>query len=145
MGRATRTFKLRLSPAGMDVFIDSHCHLIRATRCLIAWGTTLHVAVNYLDTVSDTAILDCLRDFGDSSLSGNEEHHVGASHRLCDVAARIVERVQHARPDRTPPTLGTIYILALQQLTRAEPPELMAAFEKAQVSFKRPSATSQSG
>src|SRR3546814_2749755 len=32
MGRARRSFKLRLSPAGLDVLIDSHCHLIRVTR-----------------------------------------------------------------------------------------------------------------
>ena len=27
MARARRSFKLRLSPAGLDVLIDSHCHL----------------------------------------------------------------------------------------------------------------------
>jgi hypothetical protein len=34
MGRASRTFKLCLSPAGMDLLIDAHCHLNRCTRKL---------------------------------------------------------------------------------------------------------------
>lgn len=61
MARARRSFKLRLSPAGLDVLIDSHCHLIRVTRSLIAWGTTLHVAVEHLDTLSTAEIIDQLK------------------------------------------------------------------------------------
>ncbi len=138
MGRATRTFKLRLSPAGMDVLIDSHCHLIRTTRCLLAWGTTLHVAVNYLDTVPASTIVDSLNALREAPLSGSEEHHVGAPHRLWDTASQIAERVRCAVPDREPPSLGSIYILALQHLARAEGAQLLAAFERASPPVKRP-------
>jgi hypothetical protein len=138
MGRATRTFKLRLSPAGMDVLIDSHCHLIRTTRCLIAWGTTLHVAVDYLDTVPASVIVDSLDALRETPLSGPEEHHVGAPHRLWDVASQIAERVQRATPDRERPSLGSIYILALQHLARADGAALLDAFERTRPSVKRP-------
>lgn len=141
MARATRSFKLRLSPAGMDVFIDSHCHLIRTTRCLIAWGTTLHVAVNYLDTVPPGAIIEQLTELREAQLSGNEEHHVGAPHRLWDIASRIAERVQRAMPDREPPTLGTIYLLALQQVQLASGADLLAAFERTQAAVRRPAGS----
>lgn len=137
MSRPTRTFKLRLSPAGMDVLIESHCHLIRTTRSLIAWGTTLHVAVTYLDTVPAPAMLKYLADFRTARLSGAEEHHVGAPHRLCDIAARIAERIKRVQPDREPPTLGMIYLLALQRMAQADGTDLLAAFERA----KRPIAT----
>lgn len=138
MGRATRTFKLRLSPAGMDVLIDSHCHLIRTTRCLLAWGTTLHVAVNYLDTVPASAIVDSLNALRAAPLSGSEEHHVGAPHRLWDIASQIAERVRRAAPDHEAPSLGSIYILALQHLARADGAQLLAAFERARPPVKRP-------
>ncbi|WP_157081163.1 hypothetical protein [Novosphingobium naphthalenivorans] len=122
----------------MDVFIDSHCHLIRTTRCLIAWGTTLHVAVNYLDTVPASAIVERLGELGEARLSGNEEHHVGAPQRLWDIASRIVDRIQRATPDREPPTLGMIYLLALQQLPNARGADLMDAFERTQTALRRP-------
>jgi len=137
MGRPTRSFKLRLSPAGVDLLIDSHCHLIRTTRCLIAWGTTLHVAVNYLDTVPASALVAQLEELREARLSGSEEHHVGASHRLWDVASNIADRLRCAMPDRAPPTLGTIYILALRQLTLADGADLLAAFDRAQGPVKR--------
>lgn len=130
MGRATRTFKLRLSPAGMDVLIDSHCHLIRATRSLIAWGTTLHVAVNHLDTIPVSAIAEALEALRASPLSGAEEHHVGAPHRLWDVASQIAARLRSATPDGEPPSLSAIYILALQQMAHADRAALLAAFER---------------
>lgn len=137
MGRPTRSFKLRLSPAGVDLLIDSHCNLIRTTRCLIAWGTTLHVAVNYLDTVPAGALVDQLEELREARLSGNEEHHVGAPHRLWDIASNIAERLRSAMPDRAPPTLGTIYILALRQLTLADGAALLAAFDRIQAPVKR--------
>lgn len=130
MGRATRTFKLRLSPAGMDVLIDSHCHLIRTTRSLIAWGTTLHVAVNHLDTVPVSVIAEALAALRASPLTGTEEHHVGAPHRLWDVASQIAARLRSAIPDAEPPSLGVIYILALQLMARADHAALLAAFER---------------
>lgn len=130
MGRATRTFKLRLSPAGMDVLIDSHCHLIRTTRSLIAWGTTLHVAVNHLDTIPVSAIAEALDELRVAPLSGTEEHHVGAPRRLWDVASRIAVRIRSAMPDGEQPSLGIIYILALQQMARADHAALLAAFER---------------
>ncbi|WP_380926269.1 hypothetical protein [Sphingomonas leidyi] len=93
MSRARRSFKLRLSPAGLDILIDSHCHLIRVTRSLIAWGTTLHVAIEYLNSMPTDKIVDQLKGQELSCLGGAEEHHVGASCRLRDIATSITERV----------------------------------------------------
>jgi hypothetical protein len=131
MARSRRSFKLRLSPAGLDVLIDSHCHLIRATRSLIAWGTTLHVAVEHLDSLSTAEIIDQMNVQELVCLGGGEEHHVGASNRLWDVAMRITERVQQSVPGERQPNLGTIYIVALMQIPKAGNIELMSAFERA--------------
>lgn len=131
MARARRSFKLRLSPAGLDVLIDSHCHLIRVTRSLIAWGTTLHVAVEHLSTLSTSEIVDQMKEHELDCLGGAEEHHVGASNRLWDIATSITERVQETSPDGRQPNLGTIYLLALMQIPKAGKSDLISAFDRA--------------
>ncbi|WP_458733099.1 hypothetical protein [Sphingobium xenophagum] len=141
MARARRSFKLRLSSAGLDVLIESHCHLIRITRSLIAWGTTLHVAVEHLDTLSTAEIIDQLKALELGCLGGGEEHHVGASHRLWDVATRITERVQESSPGGRQPNLGTIYIVALMQIPKADQVDLMSAFDRALQSGARTPAS----
>ncbi len=141
MARSRRSFKLRLSPAGLDVLIDSHCHLIRVTRSLIAWGTTLHVGIEHLDALPTAEIINRLKVEELDCLCGGEEHHVGASNGLWDVATRISERVQHAAPGGRQPSLGTIYILALVQIPKADLIDLLSAFERALQSGARTPAS----
>lgn len=130
MPRQSRTFKLRLSPAGMDLLIDSHCHLIRSTRSLLAWGTTLAVAVDYLDTVPTHAVIEQLAILSRAGLIGGEEHHLGAPKGLNLTAMRIAERVTQCAPDCDTPTLSSIYMVALRQITRADPAALRATYER---------------
>ena len=142
MARARRSFKLRLSPAGLDVLIDSHCHLIRVTRSLIAWGTTLHVAVEHLSTLSTGEIVEQMKVHQLDCLGGDEEHHVGASNRLWDIANSITERVKQISLDGRQPNLGTIYLLALLQLPKAGKSDLMSAYDRALQSGARMPAAS---
>lgn len=142
MGRMRRSFKLRLSPAGLDLLIDSHCHLIRTTRSLIAWGTTLHVAIEYLSTMPTSDIVDQLSGPDLDRLGGGEEHHVGASHQLRDIATNITERLQESVPQDRRLTLGTIYIVALRQITKADRNALLRAFDRAvQAGARTPAST----
>ena len=141
MSRARRSFKLRLSPAGEDILIDSHCHLIRVTRSLIAWGTTLHVAIEYLNSMPTDKIVDQLKGQELSCLGGAEEHHVGASCRRRDIATSITERVHEDSPEVRQPPLGTIYIVALMQITKAEHGALLSAFDRALQSGARTPAS----
>lgn len=143
MARARRSFKLRLSPAGLDILIDSHCHLIRVTRSLIAWGTTLHVAVEHLSTLPTTEIIEQMGVHELDCLGGGEEHHVGASNRLWDIANSITERVQEISPDGRQPNLGTIYLLALIQVPKAGKSDLMSAFDRALQSGARTPAAGE--
>jgi hypothetical protein len=136
MQRQSRTFKLRLSPAGMDLLIDSHCHLIRSTRALVAWGTTLLVAVDYLDTIPPAVIIEQLVHLPDAGLAGDMEHHLGAPKTLNLTATRIAERVIQAAPERDPPTLSNIYMVALQLLTRTDYETVRSTYER----IKPPSA-----
>ncbi|AOH85811.1 hypothetical protein AWL63_19505 [Sphingomonas panacis] len=143
MGRARRSFKLRLSPAGLDVLIDSHCHLIRVTRSLIAWGTTLHVGIEHLSTLPTSEIIEQLKVHEPECLGGAEEHHVGASIRLWDIATSITERVQETWPGGRQPNLGNIYLLALIQIPKAGRSDLMSAFDRALQSGARTPAAGE--
>ncbi|WP_207081163.1 hypothetical protein [Novosphingobium sp. KA1] len=132
MGRATRTFKLRLSPAGLDVLIASHCLLIKETRALISWGTTLHVAVEHLDGCPIDLVADCLGRVESEVLAGDEEHHLGAPHRLGDRASHILSKYRAAYPQTCAPTLGNLYIAALVQLESATTPKVFTAYRRVQ-------------
>lgn len=112
----------------MDLLIDSHCHLIRSTRALLAWGTTLQVAVDYLDTVPVGIVLEQLGRLPERKLFGDEEHHLGAPQGVSAVARRIAARVQETIPDRDVPTLASIYLTALSQLTRTDAGTLRAVY-----------------
>jgi hypothetical protein len=129
MGRTSRTFRLTLSSAGMDLLIDTHCRLIRTTRCLLAWGTTLHVAVAHLDTVSAEAVVASLAELPGLGLSGSEAHFLGAPTSLSEIATRIARRVSEHPPGRALPELGQVYIVALQHVLLANIGDLRTAYE----------------
>lgn len=129
MRRPSRTFRLALSSAGMDLLIDSHCRLIRTTRCLLAWGTTLHVAVAHLDTVSADVVSANLVQLPMLGLSGDEVHFLGAPARLNEIASRIARRVSEHQPGRFTPEFRQIYIIALQHALTASADRLRTAFE----------------
>ena len=130
MARQSRTFKLRLSPAGMDLLIDSHCHLIRSTRALLAWGTTLHVAVECLEKMPTATLLEQLARVPEAGLAGQEEHHLGASRTLSETTARIVRRATTSAPGWPQPSISQIYLLALQHVVKTDGATICAIYER---------------
>lgn len=128
MGRASRTYRLDLSSAGMDLLIAAHCRLIRVTRYLLAWGTTLHVAVHHLDTLPPDVVRLSLDTLPDLELGGSETHCLGAPIRLREIASRIATRVSESDANQGMPPVGQIYIVALQHVLTADPDALRASF-----------------
>ncbi|MGK2910417.1 MAG: hypothetical protein ACSLE1_11555 [Sphingobium sp.] len=86
-------------------------------------------------------IIDQLSGQEVSWLGGGEEHHVGASCQLWDIATSITERIQQDSPKARQPTLGTIYIVALLQVTKADQRALLRAFDRALQSGARTPAS----
>lgn len=130
MERVSRTFKLRLSPAGMDVLITAHCRLIQATRQLLPWGTTLHAALVHLDSIAPDQVLKGFDRIAAAGLRGTEVHFLGAPSTLNEVAVRIAARVLAVSPESRRPPLLQVYILALDMLASAEPRSLQLAYRK---------------
>jgi hypothetical protein len=112
----------------MDLLIDSHCHLIRSTRALVPWGTTLAVAVDCLDAAPVDLVCEHLSRVAASGLSGEEEHHLGAPKGLNDTASKIAAKVAGVAAGVRPPALSQIYLAALEQLTRTDPAKVCAAY-----------------
>jgi len=145
MARASRAFKLKVSPAGFDLLVDCHTRLVRETRALLPYGTTLNVAVHYLaslslgELVNDLAVVR-LRDW-----AGSTPLFLGGPKSLVGVAMTIVDRIARARPYPTPPELGQIYLLALYRLGGATPVAVAQAFEQIRQSSRKDSCQSQAG
>ncbi|MCP3731324.1 hypothetical protein M9978_12890 [Sphingomonas sp. MG17] len=128
MTRQSRTFKLLLSPAGQDLLIEAHCHMIRCTRQMLAWGTTLQLAVLHLETVPPARIEDQLERLPALGLMGDHRHFVGAPKGLSESAAAIANSVSVGGAT---PTISSIYLVALQQLLVADSADLRSALERA--------------
>jgi len=135
MSRHSRTFKLQLSPAGRDLLIDAHCHLIRSTRQLLAWGTTLQVAVANLETVPPDTIKELLGRLPAFGYTGGTRYFLGAPKGLNESAAGIARLLS---VDGAVPTLASIYLVALQQSLRADPHDLVTALDRAKLRARQP-------
>lgn len=124
MKQRSRTYRLTLSNKGITLLIEAHCHLIRSTRVLLAWGTTLHVAVHHLAALPVHEVKTLLDQLSTSGLIGEELHFVGAPSSLNDAAARIIQKVCEYDPVSPPPELRGIYIVSLEALVAADPATL---------------------
>ncbi len=126
MQRPTRSFRLALSPAGMDLLIEAHCHTIRATRSLLSWGATLHIAICLLDALDPRDVVTALARAPLRELIGPEAHFLGAPVHLGEVARHIARRVGEEPDVIQAPLLGDLYILALSRAATAPAKRLRA-------------------
>jgi hypothetical protein len=114
----------------MDLLIESHCHLIRSTRSMLAWGTTLQVAVAHLDTVPVDIVTVRLRKIAAAGYAGREDYHLGAPRGVNETAARIAARVPPSGESAEAPTLAHVYLAALEQLIATEPAGLRIIYNR---------------
>jgi hypothetical protein len=129
MGSPSRAYKLRLSPAGIDLLIDCHCRIIRTARALLPYGTTLHAALHCLDGVSDAELLEDLDDLPGYALAGRETLFVGAPRQMAELASQIADRVAEAAPNDPAPALSQIYLVSLRRLMVAQVNDMLRALE----------------
>lgn len=130
MSRPSRVFKLRLSPAGMDLLICAHCHLIRSTRSLLPWGTTLHVAVALLESTRIETVLATFRAVVEGAYLGSQEHFLGAPKGVNEIAARIAAKVTECSGGAITPLKSEVYIAALHCACSRGPQELRAVLAR---------------
>ncbi|PXA84728.1 hypothetical protein DMC47_38840 [Nostoc sp. 3335mG] len=146
MARPTRTYKLKVSPEGFDLIVDSHARLVRATRTLLPYGLALHTALHHLDSMDNEelarAIFDCPR-FALGGGHGGTTLFVGAPRVLADVADRLVTRLSDLTKTSVRTGKADIYLVALRAMLDAEPADLLSAYGRVVAGSHR--LTSNSG
>lgn len=131
MGRVSRTFKLKLSPAGVELFLDCHCRLGHLVNELLPFGNTLYCALLHLDRVDIQHIADDLKTLKDSGLDGDRVCFVGAPLSLTDVTSRIAERLGQQAQKRGPAALSSrLFIVALKQFRLASADAVLSAYDE---------------
>lgn len=131
MGRVSRTFKLKLSPAGVELFLDCHCRLGHLVNELLPYGNTLYCALIHLRGVDSRLIADDLRILKDSGLDGTRVCFVGAPLSLSEATSHIADRLGTSVQRRGPAALNArLFIVALKQFRLASPDDIMKAYDE---------------
>jgi hypothetical protein len=131
VGRVSRTFKLKLSPAGVELFLDCHCRLGHLVNELLPSGNTLYCALLYLESVDIRIIADDLKTLKESGLGGDRICFVGAPLSLADVISRITGRLGQAGQTRGPAALASrLFIVALKRFRLAPSEAILAAYDE---------------
>ncbi|MFZ5700663.1 MAG: hypothetical protein ACOY4P_04850 [Pseudomonadota bacterium] len=131
MGRVSRTFKLKLSPAGVELFLDCHCRLGHLVNELLPFGNTLYCALLHLECVDTRIIADDLKTLKESGLAGDRVCFVGAPLSLTETTSRLADRLGPAAQRRGPAALNSrLFIVALKQFRLASPEAIMTAYDE---------------
>lgn len=131
MGRVSRTFKLKLSPAGVELFLDCHCRLGHLVNELLPFGNTLYCALLHLERVDTRIIADDLKTLKESGLAGDRVCFVGAPLSLTETTSRLADRLGPAAQRRGPAALNSrLFIVALKQFRLASPEAIMTAYDE---------------
>lgn len=119
----TRTYKLRLSPAGIRHFLDCHHRLAILLGEMIPYGVTLHVAMALLARTAAGDWLDEEDERIASRWKGTRTCFVGSSYRI----AALTEDIAAARAadDRPKIPVALLYLLALRCFELAADHELI--------------------
>jgi hypothetical protein len=131
VGRVSRTFKLKLSPAGVELFLDCHCRLGHLVNELLPFGNTLYCALLHLELVDVQLIADDLVTLKDSGLDGDRVCFVGAPLSLTDLTSRIAVKLGQQAHKRGPAALNSrLFIVALKQFRLASADAVTNAYEE---------------
>lgn len=131
MGRISRTFKLKLSPAGVELFLDCHCRLGHLVKELLPYGNTLYCALIFLARADIQLIADDLKTLKESGLDGDRVCFVGAPLTMAKVTDAIADRLDTSARRRGPTALNSrLFIIALKQFRLASPEAIMSAYDE---------------
>jgi hypothetical protein len=131
VGRVSRTFKLKLSPAGVELFLDCHCRLGHLVNELLPFGNTLYCALLHLEHVDTRIVADDLKTLKESGLAGDRVCFVGAPLSMTEATSRMAERLGPEAQRRGPAALNSrLFIVALKQFRLASPEAIMKAYDE---------------
>ena len=128
--RRSRTYKLRLSPQGIDLFLDFHGRLARLLCDFIPYGLTLSVAIAILESRGADDVFETLQERRFHVCLGKETRFVGTTIQLTQIMTRIAARLAESREFSQATKLGHLYLTAILLATSAEDQELLDAHRR---------------
>lgn len=123
----SRTYRLHLSEEGTDMFLACHYRLARIARRFIPYGTTLTVAMTLTQALDGQELSDELSAQAVRRMSGRIEHFVGASPRLAEAAADMINRVEISH-DGGPISVARLLLTAIAVMSACEDNEIARAY-----------------
>jgi hypothetical protein len=93
VAQRSRSYRMRLSPAGTNMFLCCHCRLAHLIGSFIPYGSTLFVAVLLAKAGDPSELLAELGGTSIARFAGEAEHFVGASRTLAELVEQICERL----------------------------------------------------
>lgn len=133
MARATRTYKLKVSPAGFDLIVDSHARLVRVSRTLLPYGFALHAALHHFASIPEETQSSAVQTFPLISLTGGRHGaaiFVGAPRALSILADGLIAQLGGQDNSRRLPEKSVLYLIALRTLLVAEEEQLLSAYSR---------------
>lgn len=130
-GQSSRTYKLRLSDRGIDLFLDCHCRLAHLAREFVPYGSTLHVAVTLLDAMEPSELAAVLADPLCDQISGSSVRFVGSPPQLTSLTQGLIARLVASGEVFAPPAVGRLYLAALLSFESADDHEILSAHRRA--------------
>lgn len=136
-GNRSRTYRLRLSNEGTDLFLSCHYRLAKIAKRFIPYGATLSVAMLLLGAMDIDELAGELAMPSVKRLAGEEEHFVGASAQLTRYAAMILDRLEGSSLIGNRPAIGKLHVAAIAVMAACEDHVLAQAFQKLPFAFGR--------
>lgn len=136
-GHRSRTYRLRLSEEGTDLFLAQHHRLARMARSFIPYGATLGVAVMLMEKVETHALVAELAMPSLKRLAGKCEHFVGATAALNSATGAILNRLEGSDLISVRPSAGTLHNLAIALMESCEDSELAKAWQRMQAGIEK--------
>lgn len=124
--KQSRTYKLRLSGDGIDLFLKCHCRLAHLLGDFIPYGLTLSVAVAVLEKQAPEDVIAELETLRCKRALGSQVRFVGSSPDLAEATRRIADRLLASDHIASAPRTGFIYAAALGTLISTADDEIVS-------------------
>jgi hypothetical protein len=121
---------LKLSGAGIALFLDCHNRLCHLVGDLLPYGTTLRVSVMMLDAMPAEDLVSLLDHDELASFTGSQIRFVGTSPRLAAVTAGLVDRAASKGVLAKAPTTWLLFNAALSRMRLADNAAILRVYEE---------------
>lgn len=128
--KPSRTYELRLSDQGIDLFLACHCRLTRLSRLFLPYGATLSVVVAVLERLSAAEIAAEFEAQRCQRAAGSTGRFVGAPSSLATHISEMAAKLSDSPEFGSPPRAAPLYLVGLCAFSTLDDAQLLAVFQQ---------------